>query len=796
MRCFFLGLLLFLVYFSPAAPPKLGAALPANWVTHPAASAADHTVLLFRKEFSVAEVPDSFTVGVTADNQFRLYLNGELITFGPQLGDIDHWRYDSIDLAPYLQVGENTLAIQVVNWGYHRGFGIQSVHTALLVQGYGAAGELTTTGGGTDGYVCTVTPAIRPHIVQWRGDNNDIIGGLYANNPTDSLYAARYPWGWQAADYATTAAWVPAMFLERGNEVSDGSGFRWMLQARTVPPRVMRPQRFKATRIAEGGIQVPEDWHTGEPGLTLPAGGSYRLLLDMEEVTMGLPVLRWSGGAGAQLKCTWAENLFNPDATKAHRDSVAGKMVKGYFDVIRPDGGQDRRYLPTWLRTFRYLEVQVATAGESLTLFAPVLQRVTSSIPLVAEWSSDDPQLDRVVEAGRRTVEICTQDYFLSDAYYETMQYIGDSKVHALVWQALSGDTRHTRNALLDFDHARNPEGVQKSCYPLRHNFYHSSYSLIYIDMVYDYFARTGDTAFVRPLLPGIRLTLDYFDRHYDAEDALLKGIAYTPFIDWYPNGKGGLTEGADPDAVIPHTLLYAHALRSATLLAEALNDRDQDHWGPRFEQVVRTVRDKYYVPQRKLIAERPSLDYFDQHSTILGLLTGVVPAEDRQEALTNVVRDTSLVPATYYFRYYLLQALTEAQRPELFREVVQPWYDMVAEGATTQVERFETPNKPTRSEAHPWGTSPALFVYTLLAGIEDRGPGEAVRMQPTFGHLNRMQGFYPYLAGEGGVTFSLERSGAGIRGEVTTTGRAVDFRWEDQELHLPAGATRSISFR
>ena len=485
-----------------------------------------------------------------------------------------------------------------------------------------------------------------------------------------------------------------------------------------------------------------------------------------------------------------ATYLYALTGEQAYSDFVAAN-----FDVVLPDGGTDRSYVPTWCRTFRYLEILVETAEEPLHLYAPVLRRVTSSIPLAATWRSDDAALDRIVAAGRRTVEICTQDYFLTDAYYETMQYVGDTKVHALVWQALSGDDRHTRNALLDFHNSRNPEGMLKSCFPLRHNFYHSSYSLIYVDMVWDYFLRTHDTAFVRPLLPGIRLTMDYFDRRYDAERGLLGDVVYSPFVDWYPNGSHGLGAGAVAEASVPHTLQYVHALRSAHHLAEALGETGDD-WGRRFQQATTTIRDNYYLPDRKLVAERPSLDFFDQHSSILGVLTGVVPEQDIGGVLETIVRDTSLVLASYYFRYYLLEALRIHQRADLAREALQPWYDMVAEGATTQVERLETPGKPTRSEAHPWGASPALFVYTLLAGIDDEDPEGPVTMAPAFGHLRYMEGYYPFLRGRGGVRFVLERSGpTGVRGRVTASGREVHLRWGEQEVLVPAGESRDVHF-
>lgn len=775
-----------LCFLLPARGPAQ--ADEADWITHPEVHGPEQAVVLFRTQFDLATVPDSFRIDVSADNHFRLFVNGEWVAWGPQLGEITHWRYDRIDLKPWLREGRNTLAVQVINWGHYRMFGLQSVHTALWIQGFGPSEVLTT--GRAEQYRTYIDRSITEHAVQWRVAEPDIIGGLYANNPTDSLLARKHPWGWEQPDF-DDREWALAPFLEWGHRVNRGGGFLWLLTPRSTPPQRRTEQQFARLRQSTAP-PGPKGWWLGRQSIKLPPKGEYRFLLDMDAVTFGFPELRWSGGEGATMQYTWAENLFNHDRSKAHRDSVAGKLVSGYFDVITADGGSDRRYVPTWYRAFRYLEIQVTTKEEPLELFAPVLQRVTSSVPITAEWKSDDPVFDDVIAAGRRTVEICTQDYFLSDAYYETMQYVGDTKVHALVWQALTGDLRHTRNALLDFNRSRNPEGLLKSCYPLRYNFYHSTYSLIFVDMVYDYLEASGDTAFVAQFLPGIRLTLDYFGNRYNPESGFLEGVPYKPFIDWYIGGQNGIAPGSSADRSVPVVLHYAHALRSGARLAQAV-DYSND-WGERAQQVIERVRERCYLPERKLLAERPSRDFFDQHSNILGVLLDVIPEADQAAALEHTVRDTSLATATYYYRYYLLRALQEENRPDLFREALQPWYDMVGEGATTQVERFESPSKPTRSEAHPWGASPVLFAYTYLVGIDLTDREGPVTMRPAFGHLRWMKGFCPLPGGNAGVAFDLGLTEEGnLQGSITAGDRAVELHWKGEAISIPAGTTHNV---
>ncbi|MEL7159484.1 MAG: hypothetical protein AAFN92_01895, partial [Bacteroidota bacterium] len=352
------------------------------------------------------------------------------------------------------------------------------------------------------------------------------------------------------------------------------------------------------------------------------------------------------------------------------------------------------------------------------------------------------------------------------------------------------GDLRHTRNALLDFHRSRNEDGMLKSCYPLRYNFYHSSYSLVYVDMVWDYFQRSQDTAFVRRLLPGIEQTLSYFDAHFDKDRGYLGDIPFKPFVDWYNDGgQGGLAPGSDATRSVPYTLQYAHALQSARRLWRALGEDSLQatEWLVRLELIRTKVRLSAYDHQRKLLAERPDKSYFDQHSNLLGILTDVIPADEQAAVAERLLREEGLGQATYYFRYYLHRALLKTGRTNLVREALAPWYDIVADGATTAVERFEG-SKATRSEAHPWGASPVLFAFQNLAGIDLDRKTETIVMAPRFGHLREMRGFCPVYGPEDGVWFDLRLAGGEITGSVRAGNTPVSLFIAGKEFFVAAG--------
>lgn len=106
------------------------------WVTHPDIDPAAFNLIHLRNTFELNSVPEQFIVHVSGDNRYRLFVNEKEVVYGPQLGDMRHWRYETIDLAPFLKQGKNCIAAEVMNWGIERSYGIISFKTGFLLQGH------------------------------------------------------------------------------------------------------------------------------------------------------------------------------------------------------------------------------------------------------------------------------------------------------------------------------------------------------------------------------------------------------------------------------------------------------------------------------------------------------------------------------------------------------------------------------------------------------------------------------------------------------------------------------------
>ncbi len=110
-KIFFLSI--FIVFFSSItycvnnestkiSPELLHQQWPAYWIEVPGEPHHSYGVYLFRKEFNLNQIPSAFIINVSADNRYKLYVNGELVSLGPARGDEIHWRFETVDISIFI----------------------------------------------------------------------------------------------------------------------------------------------------------------------------------------------------------------------------------------------------------------------------------------------------------------------------------------------------------------------------------------------------------------------------------------------------------------------------------------------------------------------------------------------------------------------------------------------------------------------------------------------------------------------------------------------------------------------
>ena len=797
------------IYLLCIAPSLVGGqrvfhgAPTASWIAPPNIPGDSFVVFHARRSLDLATVPTHFLVHVSADNRYRLFLNGVSIASGPQRSDVAHWRYETVDLAPQLRPGHNVLAAVVWNWGADRPVAQHSHRTGFLLQGDGEGeASLVNTG---PGWKLLVDSAYAPVVI-----TNATVAGYYAAVPGEEVDAANYPWHWKdpsfddsrwlvvsaPASRATASAPLSAFDVPAGSmivgrlhlraPVGPGTGelVGWQLTPRSIPAADETVQRLTSIRRASGATAT-DSLLRGTGNLVVPPRTRASVLLDQAHTTNAYPVLATSGGAGSRVTLTYAEALVDAKGAKGNRNDVDGRTILGVHDVFHPDGGAHRVFEPLYWRSFRYIQLDIETADQPLVI--DDVHGVFTGYPLRerAQFSSDQTWLGDVWRMDWNGARIGAFETYMDTPYYEQLQYIGDTRIQSLISIYMSGDDRLVRQAIEHFDASRMPEGLTMSRYPSALPQVIPPFSLIYVAMVDDYRQLRADASFVRRRLAGMRGILDWYAAYVDST-GMLGPMPYWNYVDWAREWDSGVPAGAHGGHSATITLLYAYALRRAAAIERDVGvPAMATEYIRRADAAVAAVRQHAWDASRGLFRDASGVDAYSQQTNVLAILAGAVPAAEQRGLMERVLADSSLTRCTYYFTFYLLEAMREAGVADRTIEQLAPWREMLRLGLTSTPENPE----PTRSDSHAWAAHPNYFLLATVLGVRPASAGfRTVRIEPALGPLQWAEGRVPHPAGD--IAVRLTRTAAsGLHASVTLpTGLTGELVWRGRRLPLHAG--------
>ena len=754
-----------------------------QWITHPDIDKTAYGLIHFRNTFQLDIKPEKFIIHVSGDNRYRLYINGKEVCYGPQAGDVRHWRYETLDVAPFLQKGKNIVAAEVMNWGVERSHGIISYKTGFLLQGNSKKEHIINTNS-WDQWKVWENEGMQEKTVFWRG-GGEIVGGFYAANPTDLILAEKYPWGWKNPEF-DDSNWQKVSEIFSHPKTSAGLGHGWILQPRTTAIQINTKEPFN--KIARSTIKtIGKKFTFGTKPLQIPANSKHTILIDQGYVTLGYPKLHLSGGKKTQIKIKYSEAMYDANNQKGNRNELEGKVIKGISDIYVMDGGQNRVFQPIWFRAFRFIQLEIETKDEPLIVDDYYNIYSDTAFPVKASFETENPLYQQVWNLSWHTMKICAQDNLMSDAYYEQMQYVGDLRPHLKGWTALTGDLTYFKSAMEQFNNSRLPDGNITSCYPLKATFVHPTYSLMWIDMLHDLMLLEGDKALIESYTGEIQEVFDYYESLIN-ENGLVGKSAYQMFIDWYlPKGGNSEVNKNGNSAIL--TLNYAYTLKNAANIMDWLGYRTK-------AKVYRDQGQKYAEITRKLCfdvdkgiyADDPEKTYYDQRASILAVLSGAHSEEENKAMMKIMLDDTTHFDseANLFYLFYLFEAMEKTNVGNFTKEL-QPWNDIIKMGMSgTPEKRIE---QHPRSEIHPWTAHPVHFYFSLVTGIKPTSPGfKSIEIAPNFGDLKKINTNYPTVNGNISLDLSLDKKGK-LNGNISLpNGTTGVFIWNGKNANLKSG--------
>lgn len=701
---------------------------------------------------------------ISADSRFLFYWNGELIGRGPAKGDIDHHFYDTFDLSPYLKPGRNILAALVLDMSKvaHRPTDLGAPCSVMTYAGgFLLEGEIRTDAGEhvLDTGVADWQVAVdRDYRFQNDGTRFEGYHG-YFEDRHDSVGANDW-----LCEPGSAPDWAPAKTLylaERLENRRDPTSPYGLVQ-RIIPQLPEGEPAGFAAAFLPGGDELPDG---GRPmsvdgaAMELAAGSRCEFILDVGELTSGYPVVEVEGGAGACIRLTYAEALRlpwdTPDAVMLGEQQPLENLashfadegtgwtfdrrgaIHGWSDTWHPPGGAGR-FEPWHWRAFRFIGVTIEAGTEPISVKSIRYRYTAYPYELKARFSCSDPALEKVFQAGVRTMQLCSHDTFEDCPHYEQMQYAGDTMITSHLGMLTSGDYRLSRQAVWQFDWSRGPDGLTHSRFPSRLRQVIPSWSLHWITTIRDLGLCSGDLVTVEEMLPGSLAVLDWFRRHRD-ERGLPAKLPYWNITDWCPWWPRGVVPGADSG---PTCIISAQWIQALDEVAQMCN------WLGRVDQAAelqaeaaatrRVLHDTFWSEEEGLYFDRPGGPEVSQYGNAWAVACGAADPATCERLKARFPHDPKLAPGSFFAWHTAFKAMRIMGTYDQMADQLGPWHESIDLGLDTFVEE----NSYWRSLCHAWSAHPVLEFLNHTLGIQPTSPGFAtIRIHPRPGRLTEAAG-------------------------------------------------------
>ncbi|KAI1846235.1 hypothetical protein JX266_007760 [Neoarthrinium moseri] len=744
----------------------------ATWMWHPnfTEERTDTAGLFvhFRNQLIVdSSPPPSLVIGITADTRYKLYVNGQLASFGPVKGDPSLWFVDEVDVGPYLRTGTNEILVIVLRFFYASPYATSFPRLPL-------GGLRVTIADAQSSWHDSLKSS-----THWSTaiDETSI---LRIDEPEDDFL---HIYEYVDKSQRRLLEWVPAKVHEF--MTSTGNATPWHLSPRIIPPMKREAAYASAVHHVQSNqsllnwesvlLRAPGSQNSGQ-SLTLSPHSSHHFDVEMAQHTTAFVRLRFKRPrtAGSVLNVTYSESYEDEPTLvpylrrKGHRcdysKSLYGPQDRYHFGgITAAESAEDQSeesFMPFHFRTFRFLRMSIDVGDSELDLEGIEIEAVNYPLEVLASFKatpSGNGVIEQLWSTSVRTLSNCMHDCYEDCPFYEQLQYAMDTRSSCLFTYYVSGDDRLARQAITQIHNSfQSRLGLTCSRAPSHKPQFIPHFSLFWILMLDDYMKFYGDKSFLEPLLPAVDAILGYFHRLIDQKLGLVASNSQPGiwnFVDWAEAWRPyGIPPAAERTGFSTYTNnLYAYTLKHAATLVTSLGRPGiAGEYLGRASNIIDAVRNHCFDGElfsdglaSSAIAD---IDYSEQNQ-VWSVLSGAASASVAATILRKSLEPApakQLVRSSVSMSFYTLRALSAVGGniyDETFHQFWDPWRQQLALGLTT----WEEDSVSQRSDCHAWGSAPIYEFMAEVAGVRPASPGwESIEFSPRLNLFSTIEATVP----------------------------------------------------
>ncbi len=613
--------------------------------------------ILFRKKFTCTKEQPT-TVRISADDYYKLYINGEFVTQGPAPGYNFSYYYNELDVSAYLQEGENTIAVHT----YYQG----------LINRVWVSGDLRHM------LICEWAQGENILVAtdeSWKTQEHQGFYSCGKNHGYDTAFCEGYDASVAEVGFATPAfddsAWENAQYKEHCFYQFVKQPTKQLTIYPITPAQIMRN-----------------------------VSGYF---IDIGQEIVGYLTFRASGMAGQKIVIHSGEEL-NEDGTVRYQ-LRCNCIYQEEFLL----GQGECAYQQYDYKAFRYLQINTP---EGITLPTDSIQIIVRHYPFAAACSCpvQDDTIQSIWNLCENTIKYGMQEVLMDCPTREKGQYLGDATISAIAATLLTGDATFMKKTLTDF---ANSAFIAKSLMTVSTSSLMqeiADYSLQFPLQVLWLYRHTGDLDFLRQMQPYVQGVLDDF-ANYKRPDGLLHNITDKwNMIDWPANLRDDydfeLTQPIGEGCISVINAYYCGAVDAAERIQEIL--------GIPYQSQTQTLNDAFH----KAFFDKTTGLYLDAegskhsslHANILPLLFSI--HDENIEGRLAFIHQKGITCCGVYMALFLLMTLKKYGKVDWMHAQIKAegaWCKMLAQGATTCFEAWGKEDKINASLFHPWATAPLI---------------------------------------------------------------------------------------
>lgn len=609
---------------------------------------------------------------VTADDYYKLYVNGAFVGQGPAPGYVFAYYYNEWDLRPFLHRGDNLIELEV----YYQGL----------------INRVWNSGDYRQGLIA------------------DLIAGGRVLLSTDKSW--EYAWDPRYVGRRTTG--YETQYLEDVDS-------RRRVREEDWHPLCEKEADYRFCETPVTPLQITRR----EPVSIRPVEGG--VLCDFGRELAGSLSLRVMGKAGRRLRLLCGEEL---DGDGRVRYALRCNCVYEEFWTL--DDGENALTQYDY-KGFRYAEILAEDGGALEGLSVSVLERHYPFDEGAFSLQSSDAALDAVVSLCKNTVKVGSQEVFVDCPTREKGQYSGDITITGAAHLLLTGDGSLLRKALENQAQSLRIAPGLLAVTPGSLMQEIADYSLQFPLSVWRYYRYTGDREFLRRMAGPCREVLAYF-RRFSREDGLLEEVTEKwNLVDWPENLRDGydfpLTIPVGPGC---HTVINAFYVGAAAQVEQMERELGEPVSGEA-RRLREAFNRAFFRQDSGVYADSEVSGHASLPANCLPVFFGLHPAGSK-DSLARLLVAKGLCGGVYmaFFQLKALAALGCFE--EVYRLVTSPsansWMHMIEEGATACFEAWGKEQKWNTSLCHPWASAPIPVLVEDLIGWTVQ-PDGSYRLQP-----------------------------------------------------------------